>query len=97
MTHCVGSYAKDVEKGRNDIYSLRGPQDKLTLTVEAHGTTLAHLKGFANGRCPAELRETAGGFARVFEKYDIKISPSTSERKFRRSSESWLQTHGGSA
>ena len=68
MRHCVGSYAEDVAEGRKEIYSLRDPEDKPRLTVEARGSTLAQLKGYANGACPEELREVVGAFVTEFER-----------------------------
>ena len=34
MQHCVGSYAHDVQRGKSEIFSLRGPTGKPHVTIE---------------------------------------------------------------
>lgn len=63
MRHCVGSYADTVEEGRSVIYSLRDPDNKPRLTIEARGPHLSQLKAFANGACPPNLMPAAREFA----------------------------------
>jgi hypothetical protein len=47
MGHCVGSYADDVAAG-TEIYSLRDPENRPHVTIEAERGTLDQIKGKQN-------------------------------------------------
>lgn len=66
MRHCVGSYARDVERGQASVFSLRDPENKPRLTMETSQGFIRQLKAFANQTCPEELRARVADFAAPF-------------------------------
>lgn len=66
MRHCVGSYAEDVSTGNKAVFSLRDPDNKPRLTLEAQQGRLTQLKAFANQPCPRALRSQVVEFAQAF-------------------------------
>lgn len=75
MSHCVGSYADEVADGEIAIYSLRDPQNKPKLTVEAAQARLQQLKAFANEEAGPEWAEPVGAFVSAFEKIVAPMQP----------------------
>lgn len=66
MSHCVASYANAVLDERCSIYSLRDPDNKPALTIEASGSHLLQLKARANQPCPPTLAPCARDFCASF-------------------------------
>ena len=59
MSHCVGSYCYQVERGDIRIFSLRSPDNKPHVTIEMDGktNTILQIKGFGNKTPDSKDRE----------------------------------------
>ena len=79
MRHCVGSYHDRVADGTKEIYSLRNPDNKPKLTIEAEPDgSLCQLKAGSNALCPEELIPAADAFmaqwSDLYLNVNIKLS-----------------------
>lgn len=59
MNHCVGGYARDVEQGRSQIFSLRDPYNKPHATIEItdNGNSVEQIQGNSNKEPKQEYKE----------------------------------------
>lgn len=73
MGHCVGSYWREVESGKTQIYSLRDNKNQPHVTIEVSDDSLVQIKGKGNAAVASQYRAHAQNFVR--ELGDGEITP----------------------
>lgn len=85
MRHCVGGYERQVKEGWAQIYSLRDPQNKPWVTVEAHGLSIIQIKGACNAPASKEMLAPARAMLKEInarlgiDKFSLNLSSAISD------------------
>ena len=73
MGHCVGSYWREVQNGKTQIYSLRDTKNQPHITIEVSDNSLVQIKGKGNAAVASQYRAHGQDFVRELGGGDVDI------------------------